>query len=360
MFSKQTSDSLARETFPSPEAGRFGRRLRRERGYRIPITLVTGFLGAGKTTLIKHFLSSDAGARTAIIVNEFGEVGIDHTLLRASSDNTVLMGNGCLCCSLRTDLEVTLRELLAQAATGAVPGFDRVIVETSGLADPGPVLQTFAADRGIGGEFHLETVVTLVDAATAEATLASAPEAARQVALADRLLISKADLVEDDAVDRLRAMLAERNPSAEIRAVDHGATEAGVLTRPSGPPREISAAHAHHASDIASFSLTFDTPVAWPAFSSAMDALIALRGPDLLRVKGLLAVKGSAGPVVIHVVQHVPHPPVELQDWPDDDRRGRLVFIARRVQRDQVAALFDAVVALSEDRSGGPSAPVPH
>lgn len=313
---------------------------------RIPATIVTGFLGAGKTTLIKHFLERQAGARTAVIVNELGEVGIDHTLLRASSDNTVLLGNGCLCCSLRSDLEVTLRELLAQAATGAVPSFDRVIVETSGLADPGPVLQTFAADRGIGREFHLETVVTLVDAATAERTLAAAPESERQVALADRLLISKTDLVDADAVDRLRRLLAERNPTAEIRTVDHGAIDAGVLTRPSGAPRDIPAGHAHHTSDIASFSLSFDAPVAWPAFSSAMDALIALRGPDLLRVKGLLAVEGSPGPVVIHAVQHVLHPPVELEDWPDDDRRGRLVFIARALQRDQVAALFDAVMAL--------------
>jgi G3E family GTPase len=346
MFLKQTSEALARNLFPSPEAGPFGRRLRRERGHRIPITLVTGFLGAGKTTLIKHFLEREAGARTAVIVNEFGEVGIDHTLLRASSDNTVLLGNGCLCCSLRTDLEVTLRELLAQAATGAVPGFDRVIVETSGLADPGPVLQTFAADRGIGREFHLETVVTLVDATNAEQVLASAPEPQRQVALADRLLVSKTDLVDADAVDRLRRLLAERNPTAEIRTVDHGRLDPEALTRPSGPPREIAAGHAHHTSDIASFSLTFDSPVAWSSFSCAMDALIALRGTDLLRIKGLLAVEGSTGPVVIHVVQHVLHPPVELQDWPDADRHGRLVFVVRRLKRDQIAALFETVLAL--------------
>src|SRR5712675_3370649 len=184
------------DPFAGSEASPFGRRQRRPRGARSPVTVVTGFLGAGKTTLIRELLARPEGANTAVVVNEFGEIGIDRALLRSSSDTTVLLGNGCVCCNVRTDLQETLRELFADRARGAVPSFERVVIETSGLADPGPVLQTFATDRALGREFHLQALVSVVDAVGGEDNLERMPEAKKQVALADRIVVTKIDLAD--------------------------------------------------------------------------------------------------------------------------------------------------------------------
>src|SRR5258708_15025493 len=181
----------ATDPFAGSDASPFGRRQRRPRGARIPVTVVTGFLGSGKTTLIRELLARPEGANTAVVINEYGEVGIDDTLLRASSDATVLLGNGCLCCTVRTDLQESLRTLFADRARGAVPSFQRVVIETSGLADPGPVLQTFASDRAPGHEFHLQALVTVVDAPGGAGNLASHPEARPQVPLPDRSVLTK-------------------------------------------------------------------------------------------------------------------------------------------------------------------------
>src|SRR5438045_8125155 len=179
------------DPFAGNDASPFGRRQRRARGARLPVTVVTGFLGSGKTTLIRELLATPEGADTALVINEYGEVGIDHALLRASSDATVLLGNGCVCCAVRTDLQESLRTLFADRARGAVPSFRRVIIETSGLADPGPVLQTFASDRALGQEFHLQSLVTVVDALAGAGNLARMPEARHQAALADRVVLTK-------------------------------------------------------------------------------------------------------------------------------------------------------------------------
>ncbi len=182
------------DLFPSREASPFGRRLKRERGARIPVTAVTGFLGAGKTTLIRRFLKSPEGQGTAVIVNEFGAVGIDDALVRDSAEATVLLGNGCLCCITRTDLQVALRRLVFDRERGTVPPFARILIETSGLADPAPILQTFSTDRALGGEFHVDVLLAVVDAVNGERSLDDAAEARKQVILADRLIISKTDL----------------------------------------------------------------------------------------------------------------------------------------------------------------------
>ena len=182
------------DLFPSREAGPFGRRLKRERGARVPVTVVTGFLGAGKTTLIRRFLASAEGQGTAVIVNEFGAVGIDDAFIRGAAEQTILLGNGCLCCITRTDLQLALRALVIDRERGVVPNFARVVIETSGLADPGPILQTFSTDRALGGEFHIDVMLTVIDAVNGEATLKSAAEARKQVILADRLIVSKRDL----------------------------------------------------------------------------------------------------------------------------------------------------------------------
>src|SRR6476619_1694631 len=204
------------DLFPSRDAGPFGRRLKRARGARIPVTVVTGFLGAGKTTLVRRFLATPEGAGTAVVINEFGSVGIDDALVRGSSDEVTLLGNGCLCCNTRSDLQVALRNLVAERAQGMVPQFKRILIETSGLADPGPILQTFSTDRALGSEFHIEVLVALVDAVGGLGTLDWAAEGPKQGILADRLRITKTDLADGASVDRRTARLRELNGRASI------------------------------------------------------------------------------------------------------------------------------------------------
>ncbi len=342
-----TSDLGPGAPFAGKEALPFGRRRKRPRGPRLPVTVVTGFLGSGKTTLIRALLDKPEGAGTAVVVNEYGEIGIDHALLRSSSDVTVLLGNGCLCCNVRTDLQETLRELFADRARGAVPSFERVVIETSGLADPGPVLQTFATDRALGREFHLQALICVVDAVTGMANLEEMPEARRQAALADRVVVSKSDLAGPGAAERLIAQIAALNP-APIGIARNGEIEPSfLLDEPEAPRRSFDLGAAGHSHGLASFSLVFDEPLSWPAFEQAMMVLTALPGPDLLRVKGLVAVAECRGPVVVHFVQHVAHPPIELEDWPDEDRRSRLVFITRGLARAAVTELFAGVAAVA-------------
>jgi len=184
------------DPFPSRDASRFGRRLKYARGARLPVIVVTGFLGAGKTTLLRRFLASPAGEGTAVVINEFGSVGIDDALVRASTDDVTLLGNGCLCCNMRSDLQNALRNLVAERAQGTVPQFKRILIETSGLADPGPILQTFATDRALGSEFHVEAVIAVIEAVSGLDTLGWSAEARRQVILADRLVVSKTDVAK--------------------------------------------------------------------------------------------------------------------------------------------------------------------
>ncbi len=341
------------ELFPSPTAGRFGRRLKHERGARIPVTVVTGFLGAGKTTLIRHFLGLPEGAGTAVIVNEFGEAGIDDALLRSSSDNVALLGNGCLCCNVRSDLQLALHRLVADREHGVVPYFSRIVIETSGLADPSPILTTFATDRALGGEFHVEAVIAVVPAHNGLHTIESFVEARRQVILADRIIISKTDIADEDAPAALASRLRELNPRARIVEAVAGQVDPRWIVAESSrePSAGFVADAATHTDDISSFTLIEDEPIAWHLFARAMETLIALRGPDLLRVKGFLNVTGCAGPVVAQFVQHLAHPPIELDHWPDADRRSRLVFIARNLCGAQVRGLFAAVRAVANCRA---------
>ena len=335
------------DLFPSRESSPFGRRLKRERGARIPVTVVTGFLGAGKTTLIRRFLAAPEGKGTAVIVNEFGAIGIDDALLRDSAEEIVLLGNGCVCCITRTDLQIALRRLMFDRERGAVPNFVRVVIETSGLADPAPILQTFSTDRALGGEFHIDVLLAVADAVNGESSLASAPEARKQAILADRIVISKSDLADAAAVGRLTTTLQRLNPRAAIDIAVDGALDPDRMIEPSTGERSGFIAEAEHGDGIASFVIEQDTPIAWPAFSRAMETLIALRGADLLRVKGILNVAGCRGPVVVQYVQHLAHPPAELQAWPDDDRSSRVVFITRNIPEREIRALFAAVRALA-------------
>jgi G3E family GTPase len=339
------------DLFPSRQAGPFGRRQKRERGAKIPVTVVTGFLGAGKTTLLRRFLASPEGKGTAVIVNEFGAVGIDDALVCASADETILLGNGCVCCITRSDLQLALRRLGFDRERGTAPPFGRVVIETSGLADPAPILQTFSTDRALGGEFHIDVVLTVVDAVTGETNLDTAAEARKQVILADRLIISKTDLAEPAAVERLTQRLQQLNPRAAIDVAVAGALDPDRMIAPVAAERSGFVAEAEHSDGITSFVVEAEAPIEWPTFSRAMETLTALRGADLLRVKGLLNVAGCRGPVVIQYVQHLAHPPVELEIWPDEKRTSLAVFITRNISENQVRALFAAVQSLASPTS---------
>jgi G3E family GTPase len=336
---KPGHDEIMNQLFPSATIGSFGRRQKRERGAKIPVTIVTGFLGAGKTTLIRDFLATPEGAGTAIIVNEFGAEGIDDALLRGSSDETVLLGNGCLCCVTRSDLQIALRTLVADRARGAVPNFRRIVIETSGLADPSPILQTFSTDRALGEEFHVGALIAVVDAVAGSKTLDWSAEARKQVILADRLIVTKTDLTDPDSVtEQLRVL----NPRSAIVTARKGTVEPRHLLEPSAHEATGFVTEAAHSDGVASFVLR-PHRLKWASFSKAMDTLIALRGADLLRVKGFLDVEGCQGPVLVQFVQHLAHAPVELAQWPDADRQSRLVFITRNLPEQKVRALLAAV-----------------
>jgi G3E family GTPase len=337
------------DLFPSRQAGLFGRRLKRERGAKIPVIVVTGFLGAGKTTLLKRFLGSPEGQGTAVIVNEFGAIGIDDALVRDSADETVLLGNGCVCCITRTDLQAALRRLVFDRERGTVPPFGRVVIETSGLADPGPILQTFSTDRALGGEFHIDVVLTVVDAVTGEASLDTAAEARKQVILTDRLVVSKTDLADAGTIERLTRRLQQLNPRARIDIAVSGALDPQRVVEPAAGERSGFVAEAAHSDGVSSFVIEHDKPIEWLGFARAMETLIALRGADLLRVKGILNVAGCQGPVLVQYVQHLAHPPVELETWPDQNRNGRVVFITRNIPQQKVRDLFGAVQGLAQD-----------
>jgi G3E family GTPase len=329
----------------------FGRRQRRESGPKLPVLIVTGFLGAGKTTLVKALLDDPRTSDTAVIVNEFGEIGIDDSLLISDDGTTVLLDRGCLCCRVRTDLQEALRDLVRKRALGDIPAFERIVIETSGLVDPGPVMQTLLADQGLLKELYLLAAVCVVDAAVwVEGLVENAPEAARQLALSDRVVISKADLIDDADMTAVLAQVSGINPAAPVSIGAKTAVETGFLFDDTGRPLAsvpLYAEEVRHLPDIQSFSLVLDKPLNWEGFSRALEALRALRGPDLLRVKGMLAVRGCPGPVIVHCVQHLAHPPVELAAWPTDDRRSRLVFVTRGLPRTLVTSLIEGLSALA-------------
>ncbi len=336
---------------------------------KLPVTLITGFLGAGKTTLISRLLKHPGMNRVAVVINEVGEIGIDNDLVSMSSENVSLLANGCICCVVRTDLQDTLRQLFGDRRAGKIPDFDRVVIETSGLADPAPAIQTLASDTMLCAQFRLDGVVTLVDAVNGLTQLTTSPESEKQVAVADLLVITKEDIADIATMPALLDALSAINSQAAIRHSRHGeidpeelmglglgSARAGRNTlRFLGELDEQGAGATYlgqrlpgaaHDPAVRTLSLRFEKPFDWPSFSSAMDLVMTLRGPDLLRVKGIVNVQGE--PVVVQAVQHVMHPPVTLDRWPSDDQRSRLVFITRNLRAEVIRGLFDAVGAMRE------------
>lgn len=355
----------------------------------IPISLLTGFLGSGKTTLLNYLIAQPALKDTLVIINEFGEIGLDHLLVAHSEEDIVVeMSSGCLCCTIRGDLQKTLREMTLRCAEGGQRKFNRVMIETTGLASPIPILHTLMTDGFISSHYRLDGVIVAVDAANGMATLDNHIEAVQQAAVADRLLLTKSDIVDDRTLSVLQQRLATINPAAPQLISRQGQIDtallldAGLFTASGKIPDVMrwlneqayadgpESGHAHHHSDhgdhehhthggdqhhghhhhdvnvhddhIRTFCFTFEEPITPEAFDEWLSLFVGFKGENILRMKGIVNLAGEDKPVVIHGVQHIFHPTVTLPQWPSDDRRTRIVFITRDIEHATIARSFDA------------------
>jgi G3E family GTPase len=357
----------------------------------VPVTILTGFLGSGKTTVLNYLLRQPELRGVVAIINEFGEVGLDHLLVETSEERFALLDNGCICCSVREDLIQTLKDLKTRSAAGSMPAFHRVLVETTGLADPVPVLHTLMTSPDLLEEYRIDGIVVTVDAVNGGRTLSAHPEAVKQLAVADRILVTKADLADARDVASLMARIGAINPTATVLRASNGAVDAislldaglfdpharsgdvaawfeaaaiaaahgrevGAHHHCDGPNCDHAVSHAHDA-QISCFSLIINEPIRWAAFSQWLEYVAALKGDDLLRFKGLVNVAEiPGGPVVVHGVQHVFHPPIEMKNWPSADRSTRLVFIVRNIPREIIERTLTKFAAIGREAIHRPAA----
>jgi G3E family GTPase len=337
---------------------------------KIPVTFITGFLGAGKTTLVSKLIQHPDMNRVAVVINELGEIGIDNDLVSMSSENISLLSNGCICCSVRTDMQETMRELFAKRMVGEIPEFDRIIIETTGLADPAPILQTLLSDALFEAQFRLDGLVTLVDGFNGLMQIEQQMETCKQIAVADLILITKSDLLESSGKQALELAIRSLNPQAPMLFVLNGEIEPkrlmnlglassrsvektlgflGSLLESNNESTDsyLGDFAKRHNQGIKTVSLRFQDPFSWEAASAALELLTNLRGSDMLRVKGIMNIDGK--PVVIQGVQHIFHPPVTLDKWPSDDHDTRIVFITKNIEAELIKSLFNAVGAITQN-----------
>ena len=308
------------------------------------VTLLTGFLGSGKTTLLRRLLADPALKDTAVIINELGEVGIDHLLVERLDDQMVLLSSGCVCCTVRGELAATMRDLHSRRERGLVPPFRRLVIESTGLADPFPVLSTLKADPVLRHHFRAAGVVTTVDAVNGFGQLDRYIESVRQVAVADAIVLTKTDIAEEAVTARLAARLDAINPSASRLSAADAPLDADALLQARGSGwfkaiAEPSMAMAAHAG-VRAFSIIVDEPLDWTAFGVWLTMLLNRHGARILRVKGILALEGEQLPVAVHGVQHLVHAPTHLSRWPGEDHRSRLVFIVEGIEPDLIRRSF--------------------
>lgn len=333
---------------------------------KIPVAVLTGFLGSGKTTVLKHLSETNRLARTLVLVNEFGEVGLDHQLLMPIADDTlVAIDSGCICCTIRSDLAETLTSAPTRYARGGVRWFDQVVIETTGIADPAPVLQTILGEAKVAQQYDLAGVITTVDAINGLHSIQAHPEAMKQIAVADRILLTKTDLASGQQVQPLLNQINELAPSAPVSPILNGVAQAdwlfaGGTYALEGKNADVERwlhgesdsnplddhAHVHDRNRhrrIQASVLTINEPVDAALFESCLAALLLFKGSDLLRVKGIVNVLGMDRPIVFHGVQHVFHPPEILNQWPDEDHRTRIVFIAQNLDHKELQACFAGI-----------------
>lgn len=330
----------------------------------VPVTLLTGFLGSGKTTVLNQLLKRLP--LTAVVMNEFGEVGLDHQLLEETRGPLALLSGGCVCCQVQGSLAPTLKNLWLGRQDGTLPPFERIIIETTGIADPAPILETLLRDRYVSAHMRMDGVVTSVDAVLADGQLDDHPEALRQIAVADRLLLTKTDLANTENVAALRQRLHQLNPAAPMHVVDHGDIDPALimncgLFRPEDKHPDVlrwlaesrykpaggsltglrrAPAAPTHTRGIRSFCISFEQPLDWLGLTAALEMLMSFRAKHILRMKALVNAIGEDKPLVLHAVQHVFHAPATLPEWPDADRRSRFVFITDALDEDFVRRLL--------------------
>ena len=355
-----------------------------------PVNLLTGFLGSGKTTLLQRLLTDAAMANAAVLINEFGEVGLDHHLLERIDDNVVLLKSGCVCCTVRGEVADALQSLHAQRARGEIPFFDRVVIESTGLADPYPALSTLRAHPVLKSQFCVGKVITTVDAVNGLSAVARRLEAVRQIAAADIIAVTKTDLCDERTTMAVNIRLGEINPTATIITAADATLLSRLTTRSAQsiddhqwtaevPPTRGEAqsshdashhgSHHHHHPDedeahaVRSFSMVFEDDVDWTGFGIWLTMLLNRHGDRIFRVKGILNVAGEANPVAIHAVQRLVHPPVHMKRWPDERRQSRIVFIAEGIDPQRIRRSFEvfsrlAARVLFDDPVGGADRPL--
>jgi G3E family GTPase len=348
----------------------------------IQVSLLTGFLGSGKTTLLNKLVKHPDMVETAVLINEFGEIGLDHQLVERIDENTVLLNAGCLCCTVQGDLVNALSDLFIKRVKEQVPYFRRVLIETTGLADPAPIIHMLMTAPVISNRYALDGIITTVDAVNADSQMNRYEESVKQAAVADRIVITKSDLVEPDVLDALERRLDALNPGAPKQRAIMGEIGPEVLfdtglydpksksvdvrrwlrdeayTRNDHGGHDHSHRHDHshdvnrHDASITAFCVTRDEPIDWEAFVAWVRILIGQHGEKLLRIKGILNIAGRDKPIAVHGVQHLFHDPAELAAWPDDDRRSRLVFITRDLDQSVIEDKLDSLTEQAASLDG--------